>query len=233
MFGRNIKLLRKRQKRSQQEVADLLGLKRSSWSAYENETAEPNFSNLLKISNYFDVSIDVLLQIDLSKMREKELSQLEKGYDLKGQKLRVLSTTIAPDGEENIELVPIKAKAGYTTSFSDHEFINTLHKFQLPFLPKGKTYRSFEIGGDSMPPIKEGSWVTGSYVQNWQDIKDGTPCIVVTVEEGIVFKLVYNQIETKRSLLLSSTNPLYKPFELPIHEVAEIWKLETFNGFEM
>lgn len=84
-----------------------------------------------------------------------------------------------------------------------------------------------------MLPVKEGSWITCSYIQNWESIKDGTPCIVVTRDDGIVFKLVYNQIEKNRSLLMVSSNRIYKPYELDINKVVEIWKFETYNGFEI
>jgi hypothetical protein len=43
-------------------------------------------------------------------------------------------------------------------------------------------------------------------------------------EEGIVFKRVYKQIKDRQSLLLVSTNPIYKPYEVPIKEVLEVWK---------
>lgn len=64
-------------------------------------------------------------------------------------------------------------------------------------------------------------------------IKDGTPCIIVTREDGIVFKVVYKQFEKNRSLLLVSSNRNYKPYELQIGKVVEIWKFETYNGFEI
>ncbi len=130
-------------------------------------------------------------------------------------------------------MVPLKAQAGYTNSYGDIEFIGALPKFTLPFLPKDKTYRTFQIEGDSMLPIPEGVWVTASYIQNWENIKDGTPCIIVTQDEGIVFKVVYNQLEKNQSLLLVSTNRRYNPYELDISKVVEIWKFETYNGFDI
>jgi transcriptional regulator with XRE-family HTH domain len=42
LFGPNIKLLRTRRGRSQEETAIALEVKRSSYSGYENGTAEPN-----------------------------------------------------------------------------------------------------------------------------------------------------------------------------------------------
>lgn len=83
-----------------------------------------------------------------------------------------------------------------------------------------------------MLPVTEGSWVTCSFVENWEQIKNGKACVVVTKDEGIVFKLVYNYL-SKRILLLVSINPNYSPFEIPISQVLEIWQFETWNSFEI
>jgi hypothetical protein len=60
--------------------------------------------------------------------------------------------------------------------------------FQLPFLSKQKKYRTFQLSGDSMLPIPDGSWVTGEYLQDWNDIISGNAYIVFTIDDGIVFK---------------------------------------------
>ena len=49
-FGPNIKLLRTRRGRSQEETAIALDVKRSSYSGYENGTAEPSFDLLVRLS---------------------------------------------------------------------------------------------------------------------------------------------------------------------------------------
>ncbi|MCB0818226.1 MAG: S24 family peptidase, partial [Flavobacteriales bacterium] len=103
----------------------------------------------------------------------------------------------------------------------------------MPFLSRDKKYRTFQISGDSMPPVNEGAWVTGEYVQNWHTIRDGQPYIVVTKEEGIVFKVVYDQLKEKGSLLLCSTNPLYQPYEVPVGEVLEVWKFVHYISPEL
>lgn len=234
-FGPNIKLLRTRRGRSQEEVAVALDVKRSSWSGYENGTAEPPFDLLLRVSDYFKVSTDKLLKYDLTELSESQLSSLERGWDidLTGKRLRVLATTVDAEDRENVELVPEKAKAGYRTGYADPEYISILPTFQMPFLSRDKKYRTFQISGDSMPPVSEGAWVTGEYVQNWHTIRDGQPYIVVTKEEGIVFKVVYNQLKEKGSLLLCSTNPIYQPYEVPVGEVLEVWKFVHYISPEL
>jgi len=81
----------------------MLEVTRSSLSGYENGTAEPNFATLIRISNFFKVSIDKLLKLELSSLSDPQLSEIESGYDidLGGNKLRVLATTLDADGNDN------------------------------------------------------------------------------------------------------------------------------------
>ena len=234
-FSSNIKHLRKRKGRTQDDVAFALNMKRSTLSGYENEVAKPSVEVLTAFSEYFNVAIDTLIKVDLTSLPESQLSQLERGYDvfIKGSKLRVLTTTVGPDNEENIELVPEKAKAGYTGGFADPDFIKVLPTFRLPFLSKEKKYRSFQISGDSMLPIPDGSFVTGEFVQNWQHIKSGQPYIILTMNDGIVFKIVENNIESKGKLKLHSLNPLYEAYEIDVNEVREVWKFVNYISSEM
>ena len=234
-FSSNIKLLRKRKGRTQDEAANYLGMYRSTFSGYENEVAKPSVEVLNAFSEYFNIAIDTLIKVDLAELPESQISQLERGYDVyfKGSKLRVLASTVGPDNEENIELVPEKAKAGYTSGFSDPEYIKVLPTFRLPFLSKEKKYRSFQISGDSMLPIADGAYITGEYVQNWHGIKSGKPYIILTVEDGIVFKIVENRIEDQALLKLISLNPIYEPYEIPMDQVREVWSFVNYISAEM
>lgn len=230
-FAENLRLLRKRRNKSQVNLAIELEITRTTLSGYERNV-QPPFKTLIKISNYFNISLDAFIKYKLDVLSEFQLSQIEKGFDvdITGDKLRVLTISVDNQGKENIEMVPVKAQAGYTNSYGDLDFIAALPKFKLPFLSENKTYRTFQIKGDSMLPIQEGSWVTCSYLENWGHIKDGKACIVVTKDEGIVFKLVYNRLNEGKFLLVSS-NRKYTPYEIPVSHILEIWQFETYNSF--
>ena len=234
-FTSNLKFLRKRKGRTQDDVAAALNLKRSTLSGYENGVAQPGIEILISFSKYFNVSIDTLLKVDIARLSESQLGELERGYDayVKGSNLRVLATTVTSDDQENIELVPEKAKAGYATGYADPEYIGELPRFRLPFLSDKRKYRTFQLKGDSMLPIPDGSWVTGEFLQDWRDIISGKAYIIFTINDGIVFKVAENNLAKDGKLVLYSLNPFYEPYEVHVNEVKEIWKFVNYISSEL
>jgi phage repressor protein C with HTH and peptisase S24 domain len=129
--------------------------------------------------------------------------------------------------------LPLKAKAGYTAGYNDPQFISGLPTFQLPFLSRERKYRTFQIEGDSMLPIPDKSYVICEYVDNWYDIKDGNAYVVLTENDGLVFKVAFNHIKKNRSLLLKSLNPIYHPYEIEIKDIKEVWKFVNYISGEL
>lgn len=232
-FSSNLKLLRNRRKNSQEQQAQLLGFTRSKYTALENgQTGNPPLVDLIKISDYFKVSLDDLLRSDLGKWSELELRKLETGdvEYISGKKMRLLSITVNTENKENLEYVPVKAKAGYLAGHADPEFIAGLPKFTLPNLPEG-TLRMFPISGDSMLPVTSGSEVVGRYIEDWRTIKAQTPCILImNGEQDFVFKLV---TIVDGNFLLESLNPVYKPYTVAMSEVREIWSFYSYHSRQM
>lgn len=84
-----------------------------------------------------------------------------------------------------------------------------------------------------MPPVVHGSYVVGEFVQDWLSLPSNTPCVVVTREDGIVFKYVQNLLQEEQILRLSSSNPLYPPFEVAVSEILEIWRFVSYISKEL
>jgi len=231
----NLKTLRKRKNLTQDEASEQMGISRTKINAYENEHSEPTIEGLLLVASYYGLNIDTLVKMDLSALSDKQMDELENGHDsfITGSKLRVLASTVDKNDNENIELVPAKAKAGYTNGYNDPDFIAKLPTFQLPFLSKERKYRTFQIDGDSMYPIKDKSYIIGEFVQNWIDIKDGGAYIILTSDDGIVFKIAFNHIKKDKTLLLHSLNPFYKDYEIKINQVKEVWKFVSYFSNEL
>jgi len=222
----NLKFLRKRKRLTQDDVSKLLEINRSTLNGYEQNISRPGIEGLILLSDFFGISIDSLIRVDLKILSESLISQMEKGSDpfIRGTKLRILSTTVDRKNQENIEMVPEKAKAGYTTGFADPEFITDLPVYQLPIVSSNKKFRSFQISGDSMLPIPEGTWITGEFIQDWSLIKTGTACIILTLNDGIVFKIIETKPDEPGIFKAISLNPLYMPYDIRYPDIREIWR---------
>lgn len=226
----NLKLLRERRNFSQERLAQELGLTRAKVAALEaGNTKSPPLTDLLDFSSYFKISIDTLLKVDLSKIGELKIRELEAGNDIyiKGGNLRVLAISVNSEERENVEYVPVEARAGYQAGYHDPQFIASLPKYSLPNLAPNGTYRLFPIIGDSMLPIVEGSDIIAQFVQDWTTLKRETPAIVILRgEQQFLFKMV--TVEEGGELLLTSLNPAYPPYRVEGEEVLEVWR---FYGY--
>ncbi len=212
----NIKHLRTLKKFSQERFAEELKWTRSMVGSYEEGRSEPSIEKLIELSNYFDIPIDILVKNDLRAAKDTSFIEV-------GNKRVLFPVTVNEINEDLIDIIPAKASAGYLQGYADPEYIEQLQKIKLPFLPTG-THRAFPISGDSMLPVKDGSFVVARFVEEINDIKDGRTYIVLTKEDGLVYKRVYNKIGEENTLILHSDNKTYVPYKVNIENVMEIWE---------
>lgn len=216
----NLKFLRRKKGLTQQQFADALEIKRASVGAYEEDRAEPKYSLLKKIAKYYDLSMDELVNDVINNEWKPEPKS-------SASNLRVLSITVDEQDRENIELVPVKASAGYLNGYGDPEYVAELPKFSLPMFNQG-TYRAFEIKGDSMLPLPSGSIIISEYVENWHDIKPQQTYVVVSKEDGVVYKRVAYKFKEEKGLKLLSDNKTYEPYWVNTEDIIEVWKAKAF-----
>ena len=110
---------------------------------------------------------------------------------------------------------------GYLNGYSDPEYIEGLQSLSLPFLRNGK-YRAFPVTGDSMPPFNDGTFIVGKYVESFSDLKNGTPYIFITQNEGITYKRFKGASE--KSVKVSPDNEFYEPYEISKSQILEMWE---------
>ncbi len=89
MLGEKIKTYRENKNMTQNEVADILGVKSATISKYETNTLEPNIESIKKLAETFEISIDELLRdkedkFDISKINILETLKEQKNMKLKG-----------------------------------------------------------------------------------------------------------------------------------------------------
>lgn len=220
--NRNFRFLRSKESLTQREFAERLGLKQATVGAYEEGRATPPLHVLTDLSRLFKVSVDNLISADLSSLPEKSWRMSGK------PKKEVLAITVDPHNKENVELVTQKASAGYLSGFQDPEFVKDLPKISMPVLPRNRTYRAFEIRGDSMLPIQPGSIIFGEYVEEVASIKNGKLYVLITQHDGIVFKRVFNFAGQEQKLLLVSDNRTYEPYGIDVADILEVWAAKAF-----
>ena len=226
---KNLIYLRVQKGLSQEQLALKLGYTRSQYKHYEY-TKDHDAAFLLKVSQFFGVPINDFLTKDLSAIDHELLKHKIESLQL-GSGLKILTVTINDKQKENIEFVPVKAKAGYLTGYADPEFMVKLRKFSFP-LPTVGTFRAFEIEGDSMPPHRKGSIIIGKYVETLQDVKNGRTYIVVTKDEGVVYKRLYHLPDAPGRLILISDNKAYVPYTKHAEDIIELWEYYCHIGFE-
>ena len=85
-FGERIKLLRKKRRLNQSELAKILGVSRVMISSYESDMRKPSYENLISIVMYFNVSMDWMFGnagdkepqlLDLSKLENEQAAVIQ------------------------------------------------------------------------------------------------------------------------------------------------------------
>ncbi|MBK8713037.1 MAG: LexA family transcriptional regulator [Niastella sp.] len=214
--GLNLKYLRKLRGWTQEEFAQKIGIKRSLVGAYEEERADPRLDVLEIIADMFKLTLDELLLKDLNNQGGSYLQKRRQ------QKMATADRNL-------IHFVPVKAAAGYLTSYADSEFIDELNTFTLPMLSGGQ-YRAFEIVGDSMLPTPSGSVIVGEKINGIDEVKNDMAYIVVSRNEGIVYKRIVKNNRSKSKVSLVSDNPSYQPYQINTEDIVELWQAQVVIG---
>ena len=208
-ISESIKKIRKNLGLTQDKFARQLGIKRSLIGAYEEGRAEPRLELLHAMAKLGGINVEQFLNNSFAKL-------------------------VRPKSERpsnNIQLVPIKAAAGYLKGFGDEDSIKELPGFSLPMLSRG-TYRAFEIQGESMLPLASGTVVVGEQVESVSDMRSGKTYVLVTKRDGIVYKRVFNYLNDNGKLFLVSDNPSYKPYSLQPEDILEAWQAKAYISIQ-
>lgn len=136
-------------------------------------------------------------------------------------------TEVEPTQKNNSKLIPY-IKNGvvkeYLANCQKSDYLRSLPTLSLPFITTDKN-RAFEMGNDF--PMQN-SIVVGTGISDWSDIHDGKFYVLVTTQQGVIYRRVYNQVKIKGALLLSSDNSNIPSFEISIKDVVEIWEVNSF-----
>lgn len=241
-IGENIKLIRGLAGKTQPEFAIIIGEKLSNLKTYETKDIPPKLHVQHKIAKIAGVSLEDL--------QGKKLTPDDIEINLKVEKVKnVNSGTQEPQNSTNgtqdnknymeerrakkgisvpymVPLVPVKAQAGYATSYDSIEFINTLEMY--PILHgidhRGADWRYFEVKGDSMEnTLFENEVILVSMVppEDWNDIK-GNQVYVIVVGDDVLVKIVIPV--DKETWILASSNKRVRQKKINVSDVKELWQ---------
>jgi transcriptional regulator with XRE-family HTH domain len=121
-------------------------------------------------------------------------------------------------------LVKTNAVKEYLANCQKVDYLRSLPTISIPYINSERS-RAFEMGNDF--PLQN-SIVVGNGISDWSEVKDGKFYVLLTAQQGVIYRRVYNQVKIKGALLLSSDNPTIPSFEISIKDVVEIWEVNSF-----
>ncbi|MBI3511355.1 MAG: helix-turn-helix domain-containing protein [Bacteroidetes bacterium] len=217
-LAQRIKMIRKQFGLSQTDFAEKIDITQTSLSQIEGEKNGISYDVFKGIIEKFEIDPTWLMDGTGSMIRT-ESSKKKTGA------IPLVVQVNKSDEEENIVVVDRKAAAGYLQGQEDPDYISKLPSFRLPGF-HGKTFRAFEITGDSMTPgIKPKDLIVGAYVDSLHEVKKGEVYISVLHDGSIVAKRIIPIGGDKYEF--RSDNSTYEPYYVNAEEIAQLWKAEA------
>lgn len=122
LLGKRIKDLRNKHKLTQTELAEKVGVTKSTVAAYENDSRQPSYEVLVKMSYVFNVSLDYIImgrsesKIDISGLSPSQVSVLE-------------SLVACFKKDDLLEMFPLKDRIDVETLMKEHpEIVSKYYK---------------------------------------------------------------------------------------------------------
>ena len=226
-FAGNLRYLRKKSAKTQDALSVELGLGRTTIANYEAGISEPNMEMLLTFSNFFGVTVDMLLTKNLTKEGLEAADVVKtpaKSVGIYSGIPRII--TVDSRGNDNIIYVPVKARAGYLSGYGDTEFMESLPTFRLPGL-NNATYRMFEVEGPSMAPnVLNGDRIIGEWVDDLNKIRDNRVYVIVH-KGGVAVKRIINRLKERNKIYLKSDTIAHRhefpTVEIDPEDIKEVW----------
>ena len=225
----NLRYYRKTNRMTQKELASVLGTNNTNISNWEKGISKPDIETLIRISKYFEVSLDELLfkekrQID--KVRGQTPAYLQPGITFEHERQtsvpQLSPFSLGSDSRMERQLVPLydlEATAGLVPLLTrQHEPVDHI---SIPDLPRcdGAVY----VRGDSMYPLlKSGDIVLYRQVANPQAIIWGEMYLIsftYNEEEYISVKYVKKSDGHPGQVQLVSYNPHHAPIEIDVSSI--------------
>ncbi len=220
-IGKNIKRIRSAKKLSQSQFAEVFDLTRGSVGAYEEGRAEPKIDTIIQIANYFSLSIDLLLNKELTVNDLYHFDVLHQKLDEAHHFQKSPARAFRKGG---IGLVRIENQVEYIVNRNNKDFISNLPHIELPVNFKGTT-RAFELNGSEMEYNQNGLHHGDILLCLLEPTgkakpKPGKVYIIVHAEAILVRRL--KSVSTKNMTFISD-DPNYPDMILSANDILELW----------
>ena len=203
-FGIRFKEERKRKNLTQQDLATLFHLDKSSISKYENGHQRPEMETLINICDYFGVSVEYL--VGQTDKREKNINKTD---------VNTITNLIEIDNNKMVKIPVLGAIKAGMPMFAEDNIVGYEYVHQEELM-QGEKYFYLQVKGDSMinARIYEGDRVRIKK-QNFIE-KNGDIMAVRVNGDEATLKRVYRQ---ENGLVLISENPNYNPMFFPASDI--------------
>ncbi len=181
-IGKNIKKIRTVKKINQADFADLFGLARASVGSYEEGRAEPKIDTIIAIANHFGISIDLLLnkELTVNELYRFDIFRPELHQSEMAEPKAALQTATIVSTVPGIPLISAAQVGEYVVQKGTNTFAAQQAQLQLPFLPKGN-YRAFEVYENTVPGnFQQGDVVLGRKLSGKEKPKNDQYYMILT-----------------------------------------------------
>lgn len=215
-FGKNIKKIRGVKGLSQQAFAELFDLKRATLGAYEEGRSEPKIDTIIKIANYFSISIDQLLTSELT---VNDLLRFKGDLTLETDK--VFKEILA-----KVPCVTEDLASDYIELYDKENFISDLPYLRLP-INSEKKFRAYTVTNLEMTNHDKGLYpkdvVVGEFVPNNVIKKLNAGVVVlVLVNDELVLRRLYMEND---ELVLRADHKNIEDKRYDIKDIKELWRI--------
>lgn len=227
-IGKNIRKIRTIKKISQADFAELFGLARPSVGAYEEGRAEPKLDTIIKMAQYFGLSIDVLLtkELTVNELYKFDIFHKDK-LDLQKEGNTVLLDK--DDSQAETPLVKKEAFLEYIVNYLNKDYINTLPSIHLPDAVYKKT-RAFEVPDQAME-FNEKGLLPGDILSCAPTDPENTRKLLIDAVYVIITRkdIHVRRLSAKRTTLdFKADNVSYDLVSFSPADILELWKVEGF-----
>lgn len=188
-LGNKLIKLRKRDKISQEVLAEMLGVSRQTISNWENDLTKPDICQLKKISKIFNISIDEFLDNSVRDIIEKKVSKTEELTNKTTKNIRIMIITLY--------FIILSLLVGFIVyCFTNKDFTN---KYQFEFVCSFKDKDLFiELSSEYIDDDK-----IGNYIIEIRERKDGHTKARETFNAGDSIATAIGSIKYLKEILIS------------------------------